>query len=256
MKKFILIGLLLLNSACLSPSGGQRDTPTPELSSPPTATVPASPTPIPATSTPEATASQTPEPTFTPPPRFFTQRFDASLAGWVTLQAGNPAVPNISAKDGDLRLQMDAPYTWLYTLYGAQDYSDVYIETQFTNSALSPASAGLVCRYDEEDGWLEYNVYSDGTYSVLYGRWLDTGISDYLPILDGTSREVGQSGTRQSIGLTCSGTTLRLHINGTIVRSVDVSNYNLIEGSVGLTASSFENTPVVVVFESVTVGEP
>ena len=248
MKKFILIGLLLLTSAC------QTATPSPEPTLSPTATVPASPTPVPETSTPEPTF--TPEVTSTPLPRFFTQRFDASLAGWVTFQAGNPAVPNISAEDGSLRLQMDAPYTWLYTLYGAQDYSDVYIETQFTNSALSPASAGLVCRYDEEDGWLEYNVYSDGTYSVLYGRWLDTGIADYLPILDGTSREVGQSGVRQSIGLTCSGTTLRLHVNGTIVRSVDVSSYELTEGRVGLTASSFENTPVVVVFESVTVGEP
>jgi hypothetical protein len=248
MKKFILIGLLLLTSAC------QTATPSPEPILPPTATVPASPTPIPATSTPEPTL--TPEPTSTPLPRFFTQRFDASLAGWVTLQAGNPAVPNISAEDGSLRLQMDSPYTWLYTLYGAQDYADVYIETQFINSALSPASAGLVCRYSEEDGWLEYNVYTDGTYSVLYGRWLDTGIADYLPILDGTSREVGQSGVRQSIGLTCSGTALRLHINGTIVRNVDISRYELSQGRVGLTASSFENTPVVVVFESVTVGEP
>lgn len=248
MKKIILIGCLILTSAC------QTNTPTPEPALPPTATVPASPTPVPATSTPEPTL--TPEPTPTPLPRFFTQRFDASLAGWVTLQAGNPAVPNISAEDGNLRLQMDSPYTWLYTLYGSQDYADVYIETQFTNSALTPASAGLVCRYSEEDGWLEYNVYTDGTYSVLYGRWLDTGIADYIPILDGTSREVGQSGTRQSIGLTCSGTTLRLHINGTIVRSVNVSSYDLGEGRVGLTASSFENTPVVVVFESVTVSEP
>lgn len=248
MKKFILIGLLLLTSAC------QAATPTPKLLPPSTATVPASPTPVPATSTP--TPTLTPEPTPTPLPRFFTQRFDASLAGWVTLQAGNPAVPHISAEEGNLRLQMDSPYTWLYALYGAQDYADVYIETQFTNSALSPASAGLVCRYSEEDGWLEYNVYTDGTYSVLYGRWLDTGVADYLPILDGTSREVGQSGTRQSIGLTCSGTTLRLHINGTIIRSVDVASYVPSEGRVGLTASSFENIPVVVVFESVTVGEP
>jgi hypothetical protein len=248
MKKYLIIGLLLLTSAC------QTATPSPEPSQTPTATVPASPTPIPATSTSEPTL--TPEPPPTPLPRFFTQRFDASLAGWVTLQAGNPAIPNISAEDGSLRLQMDSPYTWLYALYGSQEYADVYIETQFTNSALSPASAGLVCRYSEEDGWMEYNVYTDGTYSVLYGRWLDTGIADYLPILDGTSREVGQSGTRQSIGLTCSGTILRLHINGTVVRSVDVSSYKLTEGRVGLTASSFENTPIVVVFESVTVSEP
>lgn len=237
----------------MSPSGNQTTTPQP--SPLPTATVPASsPTPIPATATPEPTAP--PEPTPTPLPRFFTQGFDTSLAGWVILQAGNEALPTVSIENSTLRLQMDAPYSWLYAIYGAEDYSDVYIETEYINSALSPASAGLICRYSETDGWLEYNVLTDGSYNFLYGKWLDTGIADYLPILDGTSREVKQSGDIQQIALTCSGTTLYLHINGTIVRSVNVSSYDLPPGKVGVSASSFENVPVIAVFNWVTVREP
>lgn len=245
--------LLLLTSACLSPSGDQ--TPTPQPSPFPTATAPASsPTPIPATTTPELTS--TPEPTPTPLPRFFTHEFDTSLAGWVILQAGNEALPNVSLENSALRLQMDAPYSWLYALYSPEEYADVYIETEYINSALSPASTGLVCRYSETDGWLEYNVLTDGTYNVLYGKWLDTGIADYLPILDGTSREVKQSGDIQQIALTCTGTTLYLHINGTIVRSVNVSSYDLPPGRVGVSASSFENVPVIAAFNRVTVREP
>ncbi len=151
---------------------------------------------------------------------------------------------------------MDSPHTWLYALYGAQDYADVHLDTQFTNSALSPASIGLVCRYSDENGWFEYNISTDGTYNVLYGKWLTNGIADYLPVIDGSSKEIGQSGELQKIGLTCSGTTLGLYINDNLVRSVDVSSYELTEGKVGLTASSFENTPVIVVFDSVTVSEP
>lgn len=253
MKKHLLIGLLLLTSACTSPLGNQ--TMTPEPSPLPTATVPASsPTPIPATATPELTS--TPEPTPTPLPRFFTQEFDLSLAGWIILQAGNEALPNVSLENSTLRLQMDAPYSWLYGIYGAEDYSDVYIEAEYINSALSPASAGLVCRYSETNGWLEYNVLTDGSYNVLYGKWLDTGIADYLPILDGISREVKQSGDIQQIALTCTGTTLYLHINGTIVRSVNVSSYDLPPGKVGVSASSFENVPVIAAFNWVTVREP
>lgn len=251
MKKILLIGLLLLTSACAS----QTAAPTPEPSPFPTATVPASsPTPIPATATPEATS--TPEPTPTPLPRFFTHEFDVSLAGWDILQAGSEATPNVSLANSTLRLQMDVPYAWLYAIYGAEDYSDVYIETEYVNSALSPASAGLVCRYSEEDGWLEYNVSTDGSYNVLYGKWLDTGIADYLPILDGTSREVKQSGDIQQIALTCTGTTLYLHINGTIVRSANVSSFDLPAGKVGVSASSFENVPVIAVFNWVTISEP
>lgn len=252
MKKYLLIGLLLLTSACTSPSGDQTATPAPPQPSPATATLP--PTPIPATATPELTS--TPEPTPTPLPRFFTQEFDISLAGWDILQAGSEVTPNVSVENSTLRLQMDTPYSWLYAIYGAEDYSDVYVETEYINSALSPASAGLVCRYSETDGWLEYNVLTDGTYNVLYGKWLDTGIADYLPILDGTSRDVKQSGDIQQIALTCTGTTLYLHINGTIVRSVNVSSYDLPPGKVGVSASSFENVPVIAAFNWVTVREP
>ena len=248
MKKYLLVGLLLLTSAC------QTATPTPDPSLFPTATPPpSSPTPIPDTQTPEPTS--TPEPTPTPLPQYFTTNFDSSLSGWVILQAGNDAVPNISTEDNTLRLQMDSPYTWLYVLYGPFDYTDTHVETQFTNSAVTPASTGLICRYSETDGWLEYNVSTDGTYNVLYGRWLDNGVADYLPITDGSSNQVKQSGETQQIGLTCAGTTLRLYINGTIIRSVDVSSYELDEGKVGLAASSYENTPVVIVFDSVTVSE-
>jgi hypothetical protein len=249
MKKILLIGLLLLTSAC------QTVTPTPEPVIAPTGTLPP-PTPIPAKNTPEPTPTIEPTLPPTPLPRFFTTQFDTSLAGWSILQAGNPAVPNTEISDNTLRLQMDSPYTWLYAIYGAQDYADIHVETEFINSALSPASIGLVCRYNETDGWFEYNITTDGTYSLLYGQWLDTSIANYLPIADGASKEIKQSGETQNIGMTCSGTAIQLLINGNIIRNVDVSRFELTEGKVGLTASSFENTPVIAVFNYVTVSEP
>jgi len=252
MKKILLIGLLLLTSACQAATA----VPTPEPSLTPTATVHASPTPMPVTNTPEPTATQTLAPSPTPLLRYFTTQFDSSLAGWSTLLAGNEALPNISTENGTLRLQMDDPYVWLYTLYGGQDYADIYIETEYINSALSPASAGLICRYSETDGWLEYNVLTDGTYNVLFGRWLSVGIADYLPIIDGITKDIKQSGDIQQIGLTCFGNLLQLYINGNIIRSVDVTSYELSEGKVGLTASSYENVPVVVVFNYIKVSEP
>lgn len=247
MKKF-LFGCLILLAACQPATATQ----TPEPTLLPTATLP--PTPIPATNTPEPTPTLEPSPT--PLPRFFTNQFDSSLAGWVILQAGNEAVPNVSTEDNSLRLQMDSPHTWLYALYGAQDYADVRLETQFVNSALSPAFFGLVCRYSETDGWFEYNVSTDGAYNVLYGKWLSVGVADYLPIIEGSSKQIGQSGETQQIGLTCSGAVLQLFINGVLVRSVDVSRYELTEGKAGLAASSFENVPVVAVFDWVTISEP
>jgi len=252
MKNIILIGCLILITACLSPSGGQTATPTPEPILAPTETP--LPTPIPATSTLEPTPTLEPSPT--PLPRFFTSQFDSTLAGWVILQAGSETVPNATATNGKLTMQMDVPYTWLYSLYSEQVYSDVKIETSFSNNASTPTSIGLVCRYTEENGWFEYNVSTDGTYNVLIGKWLATGIADYIPVTDGSLSGEIITGGSQKIGFTCLGPTLQLYFNDTLIRNMDVSQYNLSEGKVGFTASSYENAPVSVSFESISINEP
>jgi hypothetical protein len=251
MKKILLIGYFTLLTACQSatlvPSASLFPTSTPQA--------PRTSTFVPATFTPEPTSTPAPSPT--PFPRLFTNEFDSSLEGWVILQAGNrEGVPNIRNEGSSLTLQMDSPHTWLYALYGAHDYPNVRIDMQFTNRALTPASAGLICRYSEEHGWLEYNVFSDGTYNVLYGKWLDVGIPEFLPITAGSSNQIQPSGTTQSVGLACSDTTLFLYVGQTLLRQVDVSRYELTQGKIGLTAASYENTPIVVGFDWVTASEP
>lgn len=248
MKKssFILFGCLILIAAC-TPA-----TSTPSASLFPTATLP--PTPLPFTDTPAPTF--TPEPSPTPFPQFFTNEFDTSLTGWVVLQAGHASVPNITTENSRLVVQMDSSYTWVYVIYGAQDYDTVHVETKFVNNAMSPASIGLLCNYSETDGWFEYNISTDGTYNVLYGKWLSNGIADYLPILNGSSNEIQQSGMEHQIGMTCSDRILTLFINGKVIRKADVSRYELSMGKVGITASSYENPPVMASFDWVTVGTP
>jgi hypothetical protein len=245
-KSFFLLGYLLLLTAC------QPATPTPVAALLPTATLPPTPTFVPVTDTPVPTPEASP----TPFPQFFTDEFDGSLAGWVILQAGSGATPNIKNENSRLLMQMDAPYSWIYALYGPQDYDAVRVDTKFVNNALSPASMGLICNYDETDGWLEYNVSTDGTYNVLFGKWLSSGVADYLPILDGSSNQIAQSGVEQQIGMTCSNGTLALYINDTLIRNVDVTRYERGSGKVGITASSYENTPVIASFDSVRVSTP
>jgi hypothetical protein len=249
MKK-LLIGCLFLLIACQPMPATQVAT----LSSTATIAATQTPTPVPVTDTPAPTPTL--EFTPTPLPRLFTNEFDSPLDGWAILQTGNDAVPKVNTENSNLLLQMDSPYTWVYAVYGAQEYADVHIDARFTNQAGSPASIGLICRYSETDGWLEYNVYSDGTYSVLYGHWLANGIADYLPVLSASSSAILPSGSSQEMGLICSGTTLSLLIDQTIIRNVDVSRFELDGGKVGITASSFENIPVIAAFDWVKVSEP
>lgn len=244
MKKiFLLFGCLILITACQPATATLAPVPSP------TATVP--PTPIPVTDTP--TPTDTPAPSPTPFPQFFTNEFDSSLNGWVILQAGNEAAPNVRNEGSRLYLQMDAPYTWVYALYGAQEYDSVRVDTKFVNNAMSPASIGLICNYSETEGWFEYNVTTDGTYNVLFGKWLSSGVADYLPVLDGSTNEIAQSGVEQQIGMTCSNGILGLYINDHLIRNVEVSHYGRMNGKVGISASSYENVPVIASFDWVKV---
>lgn len=248
MKK-LLLGCLLL-TACQNATS----TPTPSSFSSPTQTL--SFTPSPAIHTPEPTVTQTFEPSPTSFPRYFTNEFDTSLAGWVTLQANNDSNINIKTENSTLLLQLDVPFTWLYALYGVEDYQNVRIDTQFQNRASTPSSVGLICRYSETGGWYEFNVSTDGAYNVLYGKWLTVGIVEYLPIADGSSNLIQPSGATQQIGLLCSDDTLSLFINGTLLRRLDVARYELTDGTAGLTVSSYENTPIVAAFDWVKINEP
>jgi hypothetical protein len=248
MKKIILMGCIILITGCQTATAAQTPAPLPS----PTATF--LPTSIPVTDTPAPTPTLAPSPT--PFPRFFTNEFDSPLVDWAILHAGNDFIPNIKTENSTLVLQMDSPYSWTYAVYGAQSYANVRIDAQFENRAGSPASSGLLCRYSEENGWFEYNVSTDGTYNLLYGSWLDTGIADYLPISDGSSNLLQPSGAAQQIGLLCSETTVTLLINETIIRSVDVARYELTEGNVGITTASYENTPIITALDWVTVREP
>jgi hypothetical protein len=249
MKKLLWIGLFLF-TACLSPVEGQPATPVPTHTA--TRLIP---TTVPAT----ATVTFTPPPTFTPepPPRFFTEEFDNAPVGWSTLHAsGDASRVETLNQDGKLTFELYSSNAWLYAIYGAQEYDTVHIETRSESSGSLSNYVGLVCNYSEQEGWIEFNISSDGSYTILHGRWLGEGIASYMPVADGVSEYINVGNIANEIGLDCLGDTLQLYINGKLFRSIDVSRFEMDGGKVGLAVASFEEVPVILAFDWVKVSEP
>lgn len=244
--KKLLIGCFILITAC----------------QPADSTPAAAPTPSTATHTPPPPVSPTPKPTLTPTsaptplPRFFTEEFSGALPDWSLLQSNSDSPVQTRLQDGALIVDLRSSYTWVYAILGSETYADVSLEARVQSRASSPEAIGLVCRYDEQNGWYEFNVSGDGTYNVLYGQWLAQGVARYTPIAIDTSDYLNPSGADNEIGLTCQGTTLWLYINGKLFRKLNETRFALTEGKVGLTVSSFENTPVTGSFDWVKVSEP
>jgi hypothetical protein len=238
MKKHILIvGCLLLTSAC------NIGVSAPEAESSPTQTPLPAPTTVSVTQGPAPTETVVPTPE--PPPLYFTEEFDTASVYWEFLQAGGSAAPLSSFENGALRIRISSPDTWLVGIYNANSYANVFIRAK---TAVDPTgSAGLICRYSE-DGWYEFNASNDGAYSVLLGQWLSAGVAKYIPIINDNSKQL-TGGLTSGIGFFCEDNFLQLYAGDVMIRRVEVTNYGLGEGKVGITASSFTEMPMSAVFE-------
>lgn len=243
MKKILLIGCLLLISACNLPVSS------------PTADSASAETPLSSPTADESTQSpsiaETAVPAVEPPPLYFIDELDAVTPFWEFHQTGGMQLPAPSIQNGALRIDIASPDTWLIGIHNVHLYTNVFIRAK---TSISPSgSAGLICRYSE-NGWYEFNVSNDGSYSVLLGQWLSTEIVKYMPIINDASNQL-TSGMPGEIGLYCEDNFLQLYANDVMIRRVEVTNYGLEEGNIGITASSFADIPMSAIFEWVQVSQ-
>jgi hypothetical protein len=246
MKKLLLfLGCLALIIAC------QSVTSTPQVESTPIAAT-LTLQPAPAT----ATMSFTPAPTLTPTPvpLFFTEEFNTDLGAWTSFQTGGAESPTVHLENDFLRIDFSSPNTWYYAIHNAHEYSDVFVSAKFLGTPTG--SMGVICDYSESDGWYEFNLASDGTYSVLFGQLLAEGIAQYTPIATDKTEYLKKGNLDYEIGLTCQENILLLYINGKLFRKLDVTRYGLTKGRIGINASSFNEIPMIATFDWVKVSEP
>jgi len=243
MKKLFLIGCFIFTVAC------QSAVATPNVV--PTLIVATQTPPEPAT----ATITFTPSPTFTPTPipMYFTEEFNTDMSSWTYFQTGGETVPTVAIENDTLRMDISSPHTWYYAIYNPHEYKNVSITAKFT--ATPSGSIGLICNYSES-GWYEFNIASDGMYSVLLAQWLGEGIVQYTPIATDESQYLQEGNLNYEIGLTCQENDILLYIDGKLFRKLDVSRYGLTEGKIGINASSFEEIPMTATFDWVKVSEP
>jgi hypothetical protein len=221
---------------------------------------PPQPTEVPPTEAP-ATEVVTEEPV-SQAQQFFTEEFDDSLSGdWSVFTISDPNVSDlekvtVEAENGNLVWNFDSEYVYYYLFYNPFTYEDVTVEARADNRGKNNNSVSLICRYDEEVGWYEFNIANNGLYDILYAEVLDNGKIRWNRVANGGSNAIKQGKDVNEYSATCQGEELTLTINGDEVISIDERNYRLRSGQAGISVSSFDVLPILIEMDWIRISEP
>ena len=259
---FFVLLLLIVGIAC------RFGNPTPTQTPPPTQPVqvipteaPPEPTEVPPTEVPPT------EPPATEPPapqaqQFFTEEFDNPLSGdWSVFTITDPNVSDlekvtVEADSGNLVWNFDSEYVYYYLFYNAFEYEDVKVEARADNRGRNNNSVSLICRYDENIGWYEFNIANNGLYDILYAEVLDNGKIRWNRVANGGSNAINQGKDVNEYSATCQGEELTLEINGDEVMSIKEQRYGLRSGQAGISVSSFNVLPILIEMDWIRISEP
>jgi hypothetical protein len=255
---FLAIVLMLVGLACSALAGG-GDTP------PEQPVVTEEPIQVQLPTEAPATEEPTEEVVVTEAPvamDFFTEEFDTPLSSdWSVFTITDPSVSDldkvsVEAEDGNLVWDFDSEYVYYYLFYGGYEYDDVQLDVRSDNLGRNNNNISLICRYDDEVGWYEFNIANNGLYDILFAKVLDNGKIQWNRVANGGSNAIKQGKEVNEYSITCEGEELTLNINGEEVISIKERNYGINSGQVGVSVSSFNVLPVLIEMDWIKISQP
>ena len=259
---FMVSMLVIVGLACSF--GNPTPTQAPPVDQPvqvndPTSAPPPQPTEVPPTEAPPPTATEPPVPQAE---QYFTEEFDNPLSGdWSVFTITDPSISDlddvtVEADGGNLVWNLDSEYVYYYLFYSAFTYDDVKVEARADNRGRNNNSVSLICRYDPEVGWYEFNIANSGIYDILYARVLDNGKIEWNRVANGGSNAIKQGKDVNEYSATCEDEQLTLEINGDEVISIKETRYGLRSGQAGISVSSFNVLPILIEMDWIRISEP
>ncbi|MEO5886715.1 MAG: family 16 glycoside hydrolase [Anaerolineales bacterium] len=259
---FLVSMLLIVGLACGVSGGDNNPTAQPQPPTQPPTQAPQPTTPPPTEAAPEPTVDAPTEPPVSQAEAFFTEEFDEPLSNdWsiFTVTASDDADPDevtVEAQDGKLVWDFGSEWVYYYLFYEAFTYEDVQVDVRADNRGRNNNNISLICRYDPDVGWYEFNIANNGLYDIYYAEVTSSGEIDYKRIANGGSNSIKQGKEVNEYSISCKGDELSLTINGDEVNTITEKNYGLRDGQVGVSVSAFDVLPILIEMDWIEISEP
>ena len=252
LKSIALIAatMILVSLACLS--GSSIASPEPE--SKPVQVEPT--TPVVVAELTQTVTIPTAVPTQPLAQQFFTEEFDTDNGNWDFNVVKNTDTADTSkAKaeiiNGVFDFAIDGKFLTIYSFYLPYEYENVKIDLRAENLGTNDNQINIICRATE-NGWYEFSIANSGLY-VIYA--VESG-KGYRKLHDGGSTKIKAGKEFNEYSVICNDRTLSLFINGVETRVFEENEYAFRKGLAGIGVSSFNNLPVEIQIDSVTISEP
>jgi hypothetical protein len=243
---FLVVFVFLVSAACILTGNKQ-----PATQEPIVIVVTATPQ-VELTEEPVATAAPTEEVTEAPteepvvengPMDYFVEEFDNGLSNYFYfLKSGKDDDVEAFTENGKLNVTLNNYYVYYYLIYDPYTYGDVRLDVELENYGNNNNEVSLICRYDPDYGWYEYNISSGGEWRLFY---YDAIVAkDYVRLYNGGSTHVNMGRDTNTYTMICQGNELSLYINGFLARTVE--HKDLDRGRVGIAINSYDSYPVIM----------
>jgi hypothetical protein len=188
------------------------------------------------------------------PQAFYVEEFDGDLSSWsYFLMSGDESYMDLFIDYGRLVFDLRGYDQFVYLIYDEYIYDSVRIDVEAENLGKNTNSVSLVCNYSDRFGWYEFNISNGGLYDILVYSELDGG---YFTLVSGGSKNVRIGRDVNTYTAICQGNKLQLFINGAFEREFTDTKYNLREGQVGVSVSSFDVLPILVELDYFAISQP
>ncbi len=188
---------------------------------------------------------------------WYLDEFDTSLDNWSEMYITSATDTeyedgtDVTLKGGGLWFDINLADTYIYMFNDLYNYEDVSVAAEVASTGQDPSYISLMCRYDPDLGWYEFNIATSGEV-IIYRYAIDGG--EFTTLTDGTSDAINQGNATNQLLATCKGNELSLTINGQFWQTITDDTYS--NGEVGVSAGSLSAIPVQVIFNWVEVTQP
>lgn len=188
------------------------------------------------------------------PQAYYVEEFDGDLSSWsYFLMSGDENYMDLFIDYGRLVFDLRGYDQYVYVMYDEYIYDSVRIDVEAENLGKNTNNVSLVCNYSDRLGWYEFAISNGGLYDILVYSELDGG---YFTLVSGGSKNIRTGRDVNTYTAICEGNKLQLYINGLFEKEFTDRKYNLREGLVGVSVSSFDVLPILVELDYFAISQP